>query len=589
MSKDTLDYSYERYKVPPTSVERAFAVDVFENDLRDRQKELWAGVDYNDRAAISQYHASADELANMYVLNAGIAQDDADFDKLHQAASKYSWNRMDDVEWKNGIINPDKPDAIRVPGKTKLQIEQSELFGKQLKSDGNSYVIPYSEGLPDPEADAEPKKSLEELQSDIEVLREDVNGAFAKRMKVGFFARKKKQAFQEQLDEKKNQLDELTKERNNALVDQLRSEGLNEEQIVEKLAEQSNAELKIQNDGQRKAMLDGNFIQRKVNSGFDKYANASTKTKIAVGALTALALVPAGFAVGAAAGVAGAAGAGGLLAARTYKTYQLNKAKLYATNDSIAPIEFKDNDMYRSVDDVLTDANTYSSKAIDDRIEKGDKVKKRAVIVTLGSLALVGGGAIAEHSDAISAAAQTVGGKIGNGFGSVKESIGGLKEHFTGPDSQSVETLPPSNDIQPPTGIPETPSSVPETPIEAAPPAQQPEIAPPATEVGLPPAGSDGGSIDGFNINQYTDAMNVAHGEGWYSTFGELGITSQADQAKLLNNDALMAKLSNMNLAYVDNKIGGWGIRMPADGKMPADALKLIRETAQQSNLTLSR
>ncbi|OGL27821.1 hypothetical protein A3C39_04950 [Candidatus Saccharibacteria bacterium RIFCSPHIGHO2_02_FULL_46_12] len=589
MNNPSLGHSPEKNLLnAPSSIERAFAIDIIESELRNKQRDMWLNVDSNDLPAVAKYHNDAEELSEQYIVEAGVSKDDDAYPSMFDTARKYSWDTMSDEEWRIGFKNPEAPDELRVPGHAKLQIEQERLFGKTMTYDGTTYVGSHS--IESHNDESEPTKSLEELQSDIETLREDVNGAFAKRMKVGFFARKKKQAFQEQLDEKKNQLDELTKERNNALVDQLRSEGLNEEQIVEKLAEQSNAELKIQNDGQRKAMLDGNFIQRKINSGFDKYANANTKTKIAFGALTALALVPAGFAVGAAAGVAGVAGAGGLLAARTYKTYQLNKAKLYATNDSIAPIEFKDNDTYRSVDEVLTDANTYSSKAIDDRIEKGDKVKKRAVIVTLGSLALVGGGAIAEHSDAISAAAQTVGNKIGNGFGSVKESIGGLKEHFTGSGSQSVETLPPSNDVQPPAIVPETPSNVPETPIDAAPPTQQPEVTAPAPEAQLPPAGSDGGgSIDGFNINQYADAMNVAHGEGWYSTFGELGITSQADQAKLLNNDVLMAKLSNMNLAYVDNRIGGWGIRMPADGKMPADALKLIRETAQQSNLTLSR
>lgn len=585
MEKELNGKSSESLHRAPSDIERAFAVDVFDTTLRAKQKE----IPFNPSDSLP-YYDQMNQITASYIADAGISSDDSKYPQLYDVARKYSVDTMNEDAWQGGIVDPSNPDRISTPGSWKLQAEQTNLFGRQIIGDGSRYVSPF----PDPKDTSEdeatettPEKSLNELNREIETLREDVNGAFAKRMKVGFFARKKKQALQEQLDEKKTALSELTKERNNLLVDQLRSEGLNDEQIVEKLAEQSNAELQNQGDGQRRAMLDGNFIQRKINSGFDKYANTSTKNKLAIGALTALALVPAGFAVGAAAGVAGAAGAGGLLAARTYKTYQMSKAKLYASPGSPDRIEYKNDDEYRSVDDVLADANTYSSKAIDERIEKGDKVKKKAVIVTLGSLAIIGVSTVAEHSDTIGAAANTVGNKIGNGFGSTKEAIAGWFNRDDIASGGPIRSAPQPSEVAP--SIPEVPGVTPDAPVETTPPVSQPEIAAPAPEIQLPPAGGDGGSIDGFNIDQYTDALNVAHGEGWYSTFGELGITNQADQAKLLNNDVLMAKLSNMNLAYVDNKIGGWGIRMPADGKMPADALKLIRETAQQGNLTLSR
>lgn len=570
MSKDSFENPYNKYKIPPTDVERAFAVDVFEHELRDKQKQLWEGVDHTDRSAVAQYHASADELANLYVLNAGMAEDNSQFEAVQNAAAKYSWNRMDDVEWMNGVADPAKPGAMRVPGRMKLQIEQGDLFGKQLQSDGNAYVVPYSEELhlsnDNPEADDqnETKKSLEEMQSEIEILREDVSATFAKRMKVGVFNRKKKRALQSELDEKKNLLAEATKQRNNALVEKLREEGMSDEQVVEKLAEQSNADVVVDGKSQRKAMMDGNFIQRNLSKGIDKYANMKTSHKLAAGALAGLALVPVGVATGAAVGVAGVVGAAGLLATKTVKTYALNRAKIYAAPDDPKPIECKTEDSYRSVDDVLNDANNYSGRVIDSRIEKGDKIKKRATIAAMGSIALVGFGAAMEHSETIAAAGRFVGDKVGSGFNSVKESVGDIKDRFTGSDSITVETQTPEG-ASPPSVPPESPGT-------------------PASPAELPPAGNDG-----FNIDTFAGAVEVSHGEGWYQTFGELGIMNQADQAKLLNNDVLMAKLSNMNLAYVDNSIGGWGIKMPADGKMPTDALKLIRETAQQSHLTLSR
>lgn len=485
-----------------------------------------------------------------------------------------------------------RPDNDGITKRDRYEKEWESTFG--IRSDIDPVPSDINDGI---DNEPTPIRSLDDLQSDIELKREEVSSTFAKRMKIGVFNRKKKRALQEQLDEQKNSLADITKERNDRLVEKLRAEGLNEDQIIEKIAEQANAEAFNSDKSQRDAMIGGRLYQRAWNGLNEKYANLPRSAKIGAGVLMGMSI---GVGAGLATSVAAPAAAV-FVGARIYRTYAMNKAKLYETPDDPKPIELTDGDRKKTLDEIITESSSYTTNRINERIEKGDKIKKKAVIVSLGSAAIVGFGLIAENSDTIAAAGRAVGEKVSGGFGSAKESVVGWFNRddiasdgpirSTPQPSESMPVMPepensPLNEAQ---GItPETPGITPETPAEAT-PTPQPEVTAPAPEIQLPPAGGDGGSIDGFNIDQYTDAMNVAHGEGWYSTFGELGITSQADQAKLLNNDVLMAKLSNMNLAYIDNKIGGWGIRMPSDGKMPADALKLIRETAQQSNLTLSR
>jgi hypothetical protein len=83
-------------------------------------------------------------------------------------------------------------------------------------------------------------------------------------------------------------------------------------------------------------------------------------------------------------------------------------------------------------------------------------------------------------------------------------------------------------------------------------------------------------------------AKTIDLGEGWLQTFNEAGIANVNEQYALLNNQALMQELANKGLAYRDVNIGGWGINMTADGKMPADALKLITDFARRDGYDLA-
>lgn len=94
---------------------------------------------------------------------------------------------------------------------------------------------------------------------------------------------------------------------------------------------------------------------------------------------------------------------------------------------------------------------------------------------------------------------------------------------------------------------------------------------------------------DPVQVPEYShDASTVSLGEGWYQTFGEIGITDSSQQYALLHNPALMQELTNQGLAYPDATLGGWGINMTADGKMPVESLKLIEDYARRSGYDLA-
>lgn len=484
------------------------------------------------------------------------AHDEHDtYSRLLESAKIDPFNEYGDV-W-------NRPDDEGVTPRDRYQDKWNETFNNDSDVPEDEPAAPEAPAEDDPaeeQEDEKQPKTLEELQAEIDTLQGTVNTTFAKRMKVGVFRRKKKAALQSELEEQKAELEGLISQRNTALVDQLRSENLSDELIVEKLAEQANAEIEKQGKGQREAMI-GNTFRGKMAQ---KFADLPRSGKIAA---TVLGSALTAGVVGLTAGSAGALGAGILVGTRISRTYAMNRAKLYETSTNPKLIEYKVNDEYRSIDDVLGDANKAGSKQIDERINKGDKIKRRAVIATLGSVGLIGAGLAAEHSDSIGAAA----GWMKERAIDAKDDLGNW---FSGSDTVDATPVPPTEpegggagadaDQQPDAGA----DSGADTPDQTT-----------------PDAVPNPGTVD---LDQFADAVEISHGEGWYQTFGEMGISNPYDQQQLLNNDVLMAKLSNMGVAYVDPSLGGYGMNF-GSGSMPPEALKLIHDTAVQSHIPVGR
>jgi hypothetical protein len=569
MNWETGNHSPEFSGEAPSDIERAFATDIFEQELREKQKDAWQAVDATNTEAVANYFDSTADMTSTYIVNAGVSADDEKYESLYQTARKYSWDTMTDNEWHGDDINFDEPETVSAPGDWRLQAEQTELFGRQILPDGTGYVS--KTGNQSHDSETEPTTSnLEQLQAEIDTAAREASLAYAKRMKVGFFRRNKRAMLQDALDEKSATLSALTKQRDDLLIEQLSGEGLNDDEIVQKLAEITNGEVGKQSDGRNDAVrgivpsTESNDTTRsnywnRFSSGIqEEYANATIRRKLVLG-LGAAALVGGATVL---TGGLGAVGAVGLVGTKVVRTYTLKRAEIYKRPEEPEPLTYRNEDgSIKSVDEFRNSADEYRKNVVDERIEKTDKIKRRAVYWALGSAAMIGVGAIAEHWEP----AKQLVSHVKNG---IKDGFENAWDKFHHPDGNVLSISP-----QPPTSTPEVPpiTSVPEQPPIAVP--EQPPMTGPGT----------------IDANSFHDALTFDNGEGWNQTFGELGIMNARDQAALLNNDVLMGKLSNMGLAYPDARVGGWGIRMTPDGKMPTAAADLIRQTAFANHLVLAR
>lgn len=165
------------------------------------------------------------------------------------------------------------------------------------------------------------------------------------------------------------------------------------------------------------------------------------------------------------------------------------------------------------------------------------------------------------------------------------------------PTIESSPTPEPTPSPTPDTTPTPTPEPTPPTAegASAAGQSQEVDMATGARAMEGVQAGAEGAALSGEDAagelsSQLTDSVDydgavegaVSHidiGEGWYDTFEQMGL-SEGVWRILLEDEQLMTQLQEMGLAYPDDSIGGWGINMTADGKMPQEALDLIRQSA---------
>ena len=103
------------------------------------------------------------------------------------------------------------------------------------------------------------------------------------------------------------------------------------------------------------------------------------------------------------------------------------------------------------------------------------------------------------------------------------------------------------------------------------------------TDNGFDPTtpGHSAESVPTPDVVYSSDALRVDGNEGWLQTMAEAGIKNPNTQHAILNNDSVMQKLADMNLAYRAPDLGGWGMNMPANGKMPEAGLDILRNAAK--------
>lgn len=109
----------------------------------------------------------------------------------------------------------------------------------------------------------------------------------------------------------------------------------------------------------------------------------------------------------------------------------------------------------------------------------------------------------------------------------------------------------------------------------------------PASEVTPSTTGTESAS-PAPNVGKFAfspEAATIDPGEGWLSQFADMGLSpDQAEQ--LFSDQELMNKLVENGAAYVDSSstIGGYGINMSPDGKLSADAMKIISDAINAKN-----
>jgi hypothetical protein len=316
-----------------------------------------------------------------------------------------------------------------------------------------------------------------------------------------------------------------------ALMKQWLAEGHSDEEVSKMLYEHQQTRQEA-----RAARNHAELRKGKMASFLDKYANMPKGKRIAITIGAAGVVGAVGLVAGGALGVAGAVGLAG---AKVGKAYLQQRSKLYeekrdesmpGPDRAVSVANGKVSTNMTAAERVFA-GRKYDQAKREKAIKDADRNKKLAVGVAAVSAVLLGAGVagkIAEHAD----------------------------------DIQKFWSKPL---------MPNIPTEVGNADGDWV--TQRPEVQP------------TGASLESITS---TAAETINFGEGWLQTFAEAGITDPAQQYALLNNQALMQELANKGLAYQDANIGGWGITMTPDQKMPADALSLIRDYANRSGYSLA-
>lgn len=278
-------------------------------------------------------------------------------------------------------------------------------------------------------------------------------------------------------------------------------------------------------------------------------------SRLAKGATIGLAAGVVGGALGLAAGAAGAGAAIAGLTAGAVKMaarFGVGYARHDAKQGRGLPEEMVDDDIYGlrgaidGADDGKLLENALQRAAIitEDGTKQEQRKRRRSALTALGGMAVgnalaVGAGFVLDHLTVASY----------NATDGVSQPLG----YDPDPAPRSADVPPDLSGRTMPGDLMDTPDSV----------------------------------VEQSSLPDYTtEARSIDWGEGWYQTFGEIGIPEDL-HAELLQDTELMTQLQGMGLAYPDTTIGGWGIIMTEDGMMPPEALELIRRAALAKGVVL--
>lgn len=255
----------------------------------------------------------------------------------------------------------------------------------------------------------------------------ELAGKVARRLKLGMFASKKtREASSTDVETAHSEYERMAEAFDAIQIEKwkIKNPSISDEEIDHKLAKFHEAKLRLQGlRGQHEIVTGGKFgkLSELNNKATEWYAGLSKKQKIgfavgglAVGAVAGGLVATAGTILGATAGVVG----GGLLAgAKVYKTTMQGRAGLHRNTVEVDKTDFINTDgSYKSIDELRVQSSDSFKKGFDQRVEKADKINKKAKWMTIASAALLGAG-IAGHIDAVHDAYKAAEGGIADYFG----------------------------------------------------------------------------------------------------------------------------------------------------------------------------
>ena len=346
----------------------------------------------------------------------------------------------------------------------------------------------------------------------------------------------------------------------------------------------------------------------KVSKFIEWMTRGSKTARIAKGVLVGGAGAAAGAGlVVASAGVSAAVIFGGALTfagryARGYAAHDAKHGRGIATDiDSDAAktaLESKFDD--QGAADHFYTATDHFTEEFNKDIKLEQKKRRKTVYKTVGQLALGAGAgaavAYASESGLIEAAANKAKDayenlRIANTTGVGGEAIAAPSDAFDSPTAEFPSDGSSDLNLHE-QSVNEQGGDLADTGSEAG-GVDTPESTPTDTggsaDIGAGEGANDSGvsAVEAVPYEYSTDALTIKPGEGWYETFKNVGVVDEQARKALLSDEGLMQQLKDMGLAYKDEELV-WGMNMTSDGKMPREALDLIRESAQSHHFTLA-
>lgn len=539
-------------------------------ELRKKQNEIieegraelgFAALDPdNVEAADKKSYKKFEALRNKYLEDFGIAADDPNRSHYEPFLDKFSVNNMNNQRWNVDASrgSGDPQSGREKAGKAYDQIVQN-VYTMNEEWNKDHPPTPESEEEKAKKAEEEAKakekaekaaerdKKIETLEKELGPLQHAKHAAFAARMAVGLFKRKKKaeldEAYQSASAKYHSTLKALELLKLEKQGEDLKEHGFlgsHEEEINGDLQKRFDTLLKGDNDAQHEELVKSGGWKAKL---YERFANMSKGRKLALMAIGGVALAGTGFGLAVVAGGIGTVGAvaagTGMGVAKSTKAYAVAKSRMYAKKDEGA-LDFKLEDTSVDPKQALEQALSFLRGEDEKDIKDADKQKKIAFAMGLGTAALGSGvGMWVSHgADWVSnRPSGWTGGKVG--------------DMFAGPENV-------------PTPSPEKAADLPKWSIdamEAPKPALSPDMVP-------------------------TD-FNLRPGAGFYEEFGKIpGIDKQHYHDLWQAVGPKLAEMPNgydQPLAYeMHGEPGNWGIRMTADGKMPKEAMDTIVNTYQE-------